>query len=143
MKIDENKYNRDWFYQKHVTEKLSTREIADIIGCSQSAVIKKLSKFNLKSNQSTQKVISEPDEATEPKPNLYVFGAKTFHIDPNDPSRQKKASEFRVQVLAENVVDALLKAEVEVRKLSNDFEFSLMNLFGSTVTIFPPRKSEK
>jgi len=139
-KIDENKYNRDWFYQKHVTEKLSTREIADIIGCSQSAVIKKLSKFNLKSNQSTQKVITEPAEVTEPKPNLYVFGAKTFYVLPDDPSRQKKSRETRVRVAAFTVVEALEKAEREVKRHSNGFEFSLMHLYGSTVTIFPPKE---
>ena len=153
MKIDEKVYNRDWFHQKYTVEKLTTREIADIIGCSHGAVYKKLIKFGLveqekvdKSRQVDKKLTPEPEKVTPTEEKktiyLYTFGAKTFYVDPHSPEQQKKAREFRVQVTAENIVDALRRAEIEVRKQSNDFEFSLMVLYGSTVTIFPPRKRE-
>ena len=39
--------NRDWLYQKYWIEKLSTYQIADIIGCCQSTVWKALKRLNI------------------------------------------------------------------------------------------------
>lgn len=98
------------------------------------------------SDDSKNEVTPEPEKVTpteEPKTMyLYVFGAKVHYVDSNSPEQQKKSHEFRVQVTAESIIEALKRAEIEVRNQSNGFEFSLMNLFGSTVTVYPPRKRE-
>lgn len=149
MKIDEKVYNRDWFYKKYTVEKLTTREIAKEIGCSHGAVYKKLTKFGLVEQEKVDKVdkklTQEPEvtpEEEKPTMYLYLFGAKVHYVDPHSPEQQKKAREFRVRVTATTLSEALDLAEERIRQESGGFEFSIMALYGSTVTIFPPRKRE-
>ena len=78
----------------------------------------------------------------EPPIYRYMFGAKTFYVDPNSPEQQKRAREFRVQITATKLSEALDLAEQRIRQESGGFEFSIMTQFGSTVTIYPPRKKE-
>lgn len=118
----------------HLTD--DGREIARKL----SEIVKESSKKLTIVNTEPKKVT--PDEEEEPKMYLYVFGAKVHYVDPNSPEQQKRAREFRIKVTAENIVDALKRAEEKIRQDSGGFEFSIMTLFGSSVTIFPLKKKE-
>jgi transposase-like protein len=138
MKIDDKKLTELF------TQGLSIRKIAKELNCSPAGVHKRIKTLNLKVNTETE---SEHEETREPKEepkrqNVYLFGGKVSYIPPYEPSQRRKSEEIRVKVRADNIVDALKKAELEIKRHSNGFEFSLMTLFGSTVTVYPPRKKE-